>query len=125
MTEWAFLAALAEEADCMILLDVNNIYVSARNHGFDARDFIAAIPPARVAQIHLAGHEDCGDLIIDTHDRPVIDPVWQLYAHALERFGPVPTMIERDDRIPPLATLVRELDRARAVAAAAAPRKAA
>jgi len=117
MTEWAFLAALATEADCDLLLDVNNIYVSAFNHGFDAIEFLDAIPPARVRQIHLAGHDHCGDLIIDTHDAPVIGPVWRLYGEALRRFGPVPTMIERDDRIPPLGTLVRELDRARATAA--------
>ncbi len=116
MTEWDFLAALADRADCDILLDVNNIYVSAFNHGFDALDFLDAMPPRRVRQIHLAGHDNCGDMIIDTHDAKVIDPVWDLYAEAIRRFGPVPTMIERDDRIPPLGTLVRELDRARAVA---------
>lgn len=117
MTEWAFLAALAAEADCDLLLDVNNIYVSAFNHGFDAIEFLDAIPAARVRQIHLAGHDNCGDLIIDTHDAPVIGPVWRLYGEALRRFGPVPTMIERDDRIPPLGILLRELDRARAMAA--------
>lgn len=125
MTEWAFLAALAEEADCLILLDVNNIYVSAFNHGFDPLEFLAGIPPERVQQIHLAGHDNCGDLIIDTHDAAVIDPVWELYAEAVRRFGRVPTMIERDARIPPLGRLVRELDRARAVAAAVLERKAA
>jgi len=116
MTEWDFLAALAQAADCDILLDVNNIYVSAFNHGFDALEFLDAMPPRRVRQIHLAGHENCGDMIIDTHDARVIEPVWRLYADAIRRFGPVPTMIERDDRIPPLGTLVRELDRARDVA---------
>lgn len=125
MTEWRFLAALAEEADCGILLDVNNIYVSAFNHGHDPLEFLSGIPAARVRQIHLAGHENCGDLIIDTHDAAVIDPVWQLYAEAIHRFGPVPTMIERDDRIPPLAKLVRELDRARATAAEALQARAA
>lgn len=118
MSEWQFLAALAREADCDLLLDVNNIYVSAFNHGFDARAFLDGIPAARVRQIHLAGHDHCGDLIIDTHDAPVVGPVWDLYAEAVRRFGPVPTMIERDDRIPPLGTLVRELDHARLVAAA-------
>jgi uncharacterized protein (UPF0276 family) len=125
MTEWDFIAALAQEADCDLLLDVNNVYVSAFNHGFDALKFLDAMPPRRVRQIHLAGHDHRGDLIIDTHDAKVIDPVWALYGEAVRRFGPVPTMIERDDRIPPLAVLVRELDRARAVCAAALPRKAA
>ena len=125
MSEWAFLAALAREADCDILLDANNIYVSAFNHDFDPIEFLDGIPAARVRQIHLAGHDNCGDLIIDTHDAPVIDPVWKLYSEALRRFGPVPTMIERDDRIPPLGTLVRELDRARAIAADALQKKAA
>ena len=101
MSEWEFLAALAREADCDILLDVNNVYVSAFNHGFDAFDFLEGLPAARVWQIHLAGHEHCGDLIIDTHDAKVIGPVWDLYREALRRFGPVPTMIERDARIPP------------------------
>lgn len=117
MSEWDFLAALAAEADCDILLDVNNIYVSAFNHGDDPLAFLDAMPAARVRQIHLAGHEHCGDLIIDTHDAPVIDPVWALYREAVQRFGAVPTMIERDDKIPPLGMLVRELDRARAVCA--------
>lgn len=125
MTEWDFLARLAEEADCNILLDVNNIYVSAFNHGFNPVEFLDGLPPARVKQIHLAGHDNCGDLIIDTHDAPVINPVWDLYGEALRRFGPVPTMIERDDKIPPLATLVREIDRARAIAADVLHKKAA
>ncbi|MGE0424035.1 MAG: DUF692 domain-containing protein [Reyranellaceae bacterium] len=116
LSEWEFLAALAERADCDILLDVNNIYVSAFNHEFDPRAYLAAIPPARVGQIHLAGHSDMGTHIIDTHDHPVIDDVWALYAEALRRFGPVPTMIERDDDIPPYADLVAELDRARRIA---------
>ena len=125
MSEWDFLAALANEADCDILLDVNNIYVSAYNHGYDAIAFLNAMPRARVRQIHLAGHDNCGDLIIDTHDAPVIDPVWALYREAIRRLGPVPTMIERDDKIPPLGTLVRELDRARAIAAEALHKRAA
>ena len=124
MSEWEFLAELAGQADCDILLDVNNIYVSAHNHGYDATAFLDAMPRARVRQIHLAGHENCGDLIIDTHDAPVIDPVWALYGEALRRFGPVATMIERDDRIPSLGTLVRELDRARAIGADMTQRKA-
>jgi hypothetical protein len=125
MTEWDFFAALAREADCDILLDVNNIYVSAFNHGFDPLEFLEGMPAARVRQIHLAGHDNCGDLIIDTHDAPVIGPVWDLYAEALRRFGKVPTMIERDGRIPPLGTLMRELDRARAIAERESQEKAA
>ncbi len=125
LTEWEFLAEVAQRADCLILFDVNNIYVSAYNHGFDAEEYLAGIPPERVQQIHLAGHSNCGDYIIDTHDADVIDPVWELYAKAIARFGPVSTMIERDDHIPPLADLVAELDQARRVAAAAGRRKAA
>ncbi len=127
LSEWDFLAALSERADCDILLDVNNIYVSAFNHEFDPRVYLAAIPPARVKQIHLAGHSHMGTHIIDTHDHPVVDDVWTLYGEALRRFGPVPTMIERDDDIPPYADLVAELDRARRVGAAAlmTPEKAA
>ena len=115
MTEWEFLAALADKADCLILLDINNIYVSAFNHGFEPQQFLDGIPPGRVQQFHLAGHDHCGAYIIDTHDAPVIGPVWQLYAAAVRRFGAVSTMIERDDRIPPLGRLVSELDRAREV----------
>lgn len=115
LTEWDFLAAVCERADCLILFDVNNVYVSSRNHGFDPRTYLDATPPHRVQQIHLAGHEDHGDYIIDTHDHPVVDPVWALYADALKRFGPVSTMIERDDRIPPLDELVTELDQARRI----------
>lgn len=119
MTEWQFLSALAEEADCLLLLDVNNVYVSSINHGYDPLDFLAGVPAHRVQQIHLAGHTDHGTHIVDTHDHPVADPVWELYAEACRRFGPVATLIERDDRIPPLSELVAELDIARRVAAAA------
>jgi uncharacterized protein (UPF0276 family) len=125
LTEWEFLAEIARRADCLILLDVNNIYVSAYNHGFDAEVYLDAIPSERVQQIHLAGHSNCGDHIIDTHDADVIDPVWELYAKAITRFGRVSTMIERDDHIPPLADLVSELDRARQVAEIALRREAA
>jgi uncharacterized protein len=113
MTEWDFLRAVAEESDCLILLDVNNIYVSSVNHEFDPHAFLAGIPPERVQQVHLAGHENHGDYLIDTHDRPVPDPVWDLYATAVRRFGNVSTMIERDANIPPLADLERELAEAR------------
>jgi uncharacterized protein (UPF0276 family) len=124
--EWEFLAEVARRADCLLLLDVNNVYVSAFNHEFDPLAYLAAVPGERVRQIHLAGHENNGTHIIDTHDHPVIDPVWSLFAEAIRRFGPVATMIERDDRIPPLPDLESELDRARAVAAKAlAGRKAA
>jgi uncharacterized protein (UPF0276 family) len=119
MPEWEFLSEVARRADCLLLLDVNNVYVSAFNHAFDPIAYLDAIPAARVRQIHLAGHENNGTHIIDTHDHPVIDPVWSLYAEAIRRFGPVATMIERDDRIPPLAELEAELDRARAVASEA------
>lgn len=114
--EWEFLNSVAERADCGILLDINNIYVSARNHGFIPEDYIDAIDPARVWQFHLAGHSDYGDYVIDTHDHDVPDPVWELYRYALQRFGPVSTMIERDDNIPPFPELYAELDLARKIA---------
>jgi len=117
MTEWEFLGEVARRADCNILLDINNIYVSAVNHGFDASQYLRAVPAERVRQFHLAGHSDMGDHLIDTHDHPIVEPVWDLYREALAHFGPVPTMIERDDDIPPLAELVAELDMARAIAA--------
>ncbi len=116
MSEWQFLAAIAEQADCHILLDVNNIYVSAHNHGFDPQDYLRGIPAKRVKQMHLAGHSRQGDLLIDTHDAPVADAVWALYRDAVARFGPVPTMIERDDNIPTLRELLAELEQARAIA---------
>ncbi len=117
LTEWDFLREVAVRADCLILLDVNNIYVSSVNHEFDALTYLAAMPAERVQQIHLAGHENHGDYLIDTHDHPVPDPVWELYAAALRHCGPVASMIERDDNIPPLAELVAELEQARAVSA--------
>jgi uncharacterized protein len=117
LSEWEFLAGIAARADCLILLDVNNIYVSSVNHEFDPLEYLNAIPPERVQQIHLAGHEDHGDYLVDTHDHPVRREVWDLYAEALRRCGPVSTMIERDDRIPPLAELCAELGQARALAA--------
>ncbi len=119
MPEWAFLTAVAKRADCLILLDINNIHVSAANHGFAPMDYLDGVPADRVWQIHLAGHTDYGDYIIDTHDHPVIEPVWDLYEAAIRRLGPVSTMIERDDNIPPLADLLGELDTARRVAAQA------
>jgi uncharacterized protein (UPF0276 family) len=119
LAEWEFLNAMTEQADCLLLLDVNNIYVSARNHGFDPYHYLAHVPAERVWQIHLAGHSDYGSYLIDTHDHPVADPVWDLYEAALRYCGPVSTMIERDDAIPPLAELLDELQLARSVAAKA------
>jgi uncharacterized protein (UPF0276 family) len=116
MTEWEFLSAICSRTGCGLLLDVNNIYVSASNHGFDAQAYLAGIPAARVAQIHLAGHSRGRDLLIDTHDKPVPDSVWTLYASALDRIGPVATMIERDGDIPPLSDLLAELELARNIA---------
>lgn len=115
--EWAFLAEIVERADCLILLDINNIYVSSHNHAFDPVEYLDAMDGNRIRQFHLAGHSYKDQLIIDTHDHPVCDPVWLLYEQALERFGPVSTMIERDDNIPPLDELMTELDRARQLAA--------
>ena len=100
MTEWEFLNEVVEQADCGILLDVNNIYVSSQNHNFDPRQYIEAIPAERVAQIHIAGHSKFEKYILDTHDHPVLDPVWTLYARAIERCGPTATLLEWDDRIP-------------------------
>jgi len=118
LTEWDFLAEVARRADCLILLDVNNVYVNSVNHEFDPLVYLDAIPVARVQQIHLAGHERRADgLIVDTHDAPVAEAVWSLYEHARRRFGDVATMIERDSNIPPLAELVAELGRARSIAA--------
>lgn len=113
MPEWAFIAEIARRSGCRLLLDVNNIQVSARNQGFDPLDYLAGIPGDKVWQIHLAGHSDYGDYVIDTHDHDVPDEVWSLYEAAIERFGPISTMIERDDHIPPIAELLRELEIAR------------
>lgn len=115
MSEWEFLAEVCRRTGCYLLLDVNNIHVSARNHGFDAGDFLAGIPMDRVRQIHLAGHTP-GEILIDTHDREVCGDVWALYARAIQMAGRVATMIERDDAIPPLADLLAELDIARDLA---------
>lgn len=116
MTEWEFLTQLTQRADCLLLLDVNNIYVSAFNHGFKAEDFVNGVPIERVCQFHLAGHSNYGTHIIDTHDHDIIEQVWDLYAYALQRFKNVSIMIERDDHIPPLEDLVKELDQARTIA---------
>jgi len=116
MTEWEFLAAVAERADCLILLDVNNIYVSACNHGFQPETYLEYMDADRIQQFHLAGHTRQGEFLIDTHDQPVPDPVWDLYARAVELFGPVTTMIERDDNIPAFDELLDELGQARTLA---------
>ncbi len=119
MTEWEFLAAVAAEADCGILLDVNNVYVSAVNHGFSAAEYVAGVPARRVGQIHLAGHSDHGTHLIDTHDHPVPSPVWELYRAAVRHVGPVATLVEWDDRIPPFDELCAEAERARVAEAEA------
>ncbi len=124
VTEWEFLREIAERSDCLILLDVNNIYVSSVNHEFDPLEYLDAIPVERVQQIHLAGHENQGDYLIDTHDHPVPDPVWDLYGAAVRRFGSVSTMIERDDNIPALEELCSELNAARELASRALARAA-
>ncbi len=113
LTEWEFLTEISERADCFILLDVNNIYVSSVNHEFDPLAYINSIPSERIYQIHLAGHSDMGDYIIDTHDHDIVDAVWDLYTYTIQRHGRISTMIERDDHIPPLPDLLKELNRAR------------
>lgn len=124
MSEWDFLTRMTERTGCYLLLDVNNIFVSSRNHGFDAHAYLDGIPVERVRQIHLAGHSQGADLLIDTHDSPVGADVWALYERACARFGAVATMIERDDEIPPLADLLDELDLARCLALASQRRAA-
>lgn len=116
MSEWEFVAEVSRRADCWLLLDVNNVFVSGINHDFSTARFLDAIPIDRVAQFHLAGHSEGETCLIDTHDAPICEDVWKLYGRALERFGPVSTMIERDDNIPPLAELIAELDHARTIA---------
>jgi uncharacterized protein (UPF0276 family) len=108
MTEWDFLSELARRADCGILLDINNIYVSAKNQGFDPLDYLEAIPVDRVGQFHLAGHSDRGDYLLDTHDEHVCGAVWSLYAAAVRRFGLVSTLVEWDEHIPQLEVLLAE-----------------
>jgi hypothetical protein len=115
MPEWEFLVRVAELTDCGILLDVNNVFVSAHNHGFDPEHYLAAIPPERVFQVHLAGHSEEGSLLIDTHDHPVRSEVWALFETAVRSLGPVSTLIEWDDRIPEIETLAAEAARAREI----------
>jgi uncharacterized protein len=113
MSEWDFVSQVAKKSGCRLLLDVNNVYVSARNHGFHAMDYIRGLPSEKIWQIHLAGHSDYGDIVIDTHDHDVPDAVWDLYDETIALHGPISTMIERDDHIPPLTELLGELDLAR------------
>jgi uncharacterized protein len=115
MTEWEFVSAIAEEADCGILLDVNNIYVSSYNHGFDPHAYIDGVPHERVVQYHLAGHTNYGKFIIDTHTGHVIDEVWDLYRRACRLTGPVSTLIEWDDELPTFEVLLAEAEKARAI----------
>jgi uncharacterized protein (UPF0276 family) len=117
MPEWEFLAEVARRADCGILLDVNNVYVSARNHGFDPHAYLAGVPAERVGQVHLAGHSDRGRYLLDTHDEEVPAAVWELHRETVRRIGPVSTLVEWDDRVPPLERLVQESRRAAAIEA--------
>ena len=121
MTEWEFISELTRRTGCWLLFDVNNVYVSAFNHGYDPYTFLEGIPADRVVQFHMAGHSHMGTHIIDTHDHPVCEDVWDLYAAALKRFGHVSTMIERDDNIPPLDELMIEVNRTREIAAKVLP----
>ena len=117
--EWEFLAAVSRRSGCELLLDINNIYINSVNHGFEAAAYIGAVPPERVAEMHLAGHtaRTCGEreILVDTHNAPVCGPVWALFRQAVERFGPRPTLIEWDSDFPPLATLLHEADRAQRI----------
>jgi uncharacterized protein len=119
MEEWEFVREMAERADCLLLLDVNNVFVSGFNHGFDASRFIESIPVERVAQLHVAGHTTYETHKIDTHDQPVCDEVWTLFEQARRRFGDISAMIERDDNFPPFDELLAELGRMREIAAKA------
>ena len=116
MSEWEFVSEVATGADCWLLFDVNNVYVSAYNHGFSTNDFLHGVPRNRIVQFHVAGHSHEDGHIVDTHDHPVCDEVWEFYREAVTHFGPVSTMIERDDNIPPLTEVVAELDTARRIA---------
>jgi uncharacterized protein (UPF0276 family) len=119
MTEWEFLTRLGDDAGCGLLLDVNNVYVSAFNHGFDPRQYIDAVPVDRVVQVHLAGHTNHGTHILDTHDGPATSAVWSLYARLSARTGPVSTLFEWDASIPPLDAVRREAEKARPLRSAA------
>jgi uncharacterized protein (UPF0276 family) len=113
LSEWEFLARMAQDADCGLLIDINNVYVSAANHGFDPVGYMKALPHERIVQMHLAGHDDVGTHLLDTHDRPVATPVWELYREAIELTGPVSTLLEWDDRLPRFEDVHAEVLRAR------------
>jgi uncharacterized protein (UPF0276 family) len=117
MTEWEFIREVAERADCELLLDVNNVYVNAVNHGFDGKEFLAALPTRRIRQLHLAGHLDCGTHLFDNHGAPVADPVWDLYRECVRLHGAVPAIIEWDEEVPSLERVLEESARAAAVEA--------
>jgi len=117
LTEWDFLAELVRRTDAQLLLDVNNVFVSARNHGWSTEAYLAGLPGGAVRQIHLAGHSDLGTHLVDTHDARVADAVWELYARAVTRFGRVPTLVEWDDEIPPIEDVLAESQRARTIEA--------
>jgi len=115
MTEWDFVTEVARRAGCGLLLDINNVFVNAKNHGFDALQYVRAIPPELVGQLHLAGHTDCGTHLLDSHIGPVPDPVWDLYRQALGHLGAVPTLIEWDEEVPSYDVLLAEAKQARAI----------
>ncbi len=121
MTEWEFLTEVVERADCGILLDVNNIYVSSKNHNFDPYDYLDGVPHERVGQIHIAGHSKFEKYILDTHDHPVLDPVWKMYAHAIRKCGPTSTLLEWDAHIPSFEEVHREALKAKKFLAKIAP----
>jgi uncharacterized protein (UPF0276 family) len=113
MSEWEFLSRVAEQTDCGLLLDVNNVYVSGRNHDFDAIEYIRNLPHERIVQMHLAGHTPCATHLLDTHDHPVTDPVWELYRLAHEKTGGVSSLLEWDAKIPPFPIVHAEVLKAR------------
>ena len=124
MSELEFINAIVAKADCLLLLDVNNIYVNSINHGYDADSFLAGLPAERVAYIHVAGHHnEDADLIVDTHGAPVIEPVWRLLDRAYQRLGPVPTLLERDFNFPPVEELLTEVDQIRQLQSAHEPQQ--
>ena len=115
MNEWDFINEVTQQSDCKLLLDVNNIYVSSQNHLFDADEYLYAMPRERIVEMHLAGYEDQGTHLLDTHSRPVTEPVWDLFSKAVEHFGDVPVLIEWDSDIPSLQRVIEEADKAKAI----------
>lgn len=122
MSEWDFLARLSDDTGCGLLIDVNNVYVASVNHDFDAGEYLRALPHYRIVQLHLGGHTDVGTHVIDTHDRAVSEAVWEVYRAAIEMTGPVSTLLEWDEDIPPLPMMQAELERARSFVAGSAAR---